>query len=111
MSKPATASVTRFSSLGWSPGGHPLEQKRVGDDRHLVLLRFQPGFVDPHRCTRSHVLVVQEGVLTVELDDETLELHPGDALRLPRGTGHRAQNRGTSDVLVLAVSDIDFVSA
>lgn len=111
MNDPKAATLTRFPELDWSPGGHPLEQKRAGGDRHLVLLRFQPGFADPNRCTRSHVLVVQEGVLTVELDDETLELRPGDALRLPRGTGHRALNRGSTDVLVLAVSDIEFVDS
>jgi len=93
-----------FPALPWTPGGHPLEEKKLGDAPGVVLLRFAPGFEDPQICRGDHVLYVLSGELTLGLDDETVTLGPGEGCTLRAGTAHRAANSGEEAVTLLAVS-------
>jgi mannose-6-phosphate isomerase-like protein (cupin superfamily) len=95
-----------LSALSWTQGGHPLEQKKVGDDPKVILLRFEPGFADPSWCERSHVLYVLRGALHVELESGAVEILAGQSLRLAHGERHRAANRGAVPTELLAVSDL-----
>jgi quercetin dioxygenase-like cupin family protein len=45
-----------------------------------------------------------EGVATFTLDGETVEIGPGDAVCIPRGTVHAFENRGDVDVKFLAMA-------
>jgi len=95
-----------FASMPWAAGGHPLEHKKLDPASGAVLLRFAPGFADPNWCTRSHVLYVLEGTLTVEFENTSLTVDTGQACGIDAGTRHRASNGTQSDVVVLAVSDL-----
>jgi quercetin dioxygenase-like cupin family protein len=86
---------------------HPLEQKKVAESHAVGLLRFGPGFSDPKRCERSHVLYVVQGTLELELEHGVERLAQGEACVLPRGSWHRARNPGDEPVLVFAVSDLE----
>lgn len=44
-----------------------------------------------------------EGVLTWTVDGKAIDLGPGHALCIPRGTVHRFDNNGTEDVKALCV--------
>jgi quercetin dioxygenase-like cupin family protein len=94
-----------FDEMEWVSGGHPLERKKPGD-AGLSLLRFEPGFSDPHWCGRSHVLFVTQGTLSIELEDREVLLRAGQALWLEPGTRHRAAVKGPEAVVVLAASDL-----
>lgn len=54
---------------------------------------------------RSHVgeetAYVEEGDVTISLNGEPFELHTGDAVRIPAGTGHRWFNTGDKMVRVI----------
>jgi len=93
-----------FPALPWTPGGHPLEEKKLVETPGVVLLRFAPGFEDPQICRGDHVLYVLSGELTLGLDHETLTLGPGEGCALLAGTAHRAANSGDVPVTLLAVS-------
>jgi quercetin dioxygenase-like cupin family protein len=96
-----------FSSLSWQQSPtHPLEQKKTAGERNAILLRFAPGFADPNRCERSHVIYILEGVLELELEDETKRITAGEACWLDRGTWHRARNPGDAPVIAFVVSDL-----
>jgi quercetin dioxygenase-like cupin family protein len=93
-----------FASLGWVPGAHPLEKKKVGPGQPVALLEFASGFEDPNWCERGHVIYVLEGVLDLVLDDRTEQLQAGDACVVERNTRHRAQNRGHAPVRLFVVT-------
>lgn len=93
-----------FPALPWTAGGHPLEEKKLGDSPGVVLLRFAPGFEDPQICRGDHLLYVLSGELTLGLDGETVTLGPGEGCTLQAGTAHRAANSGELPVTLLAVS-------
>jgi quercetin dioxygenase-like cupin family protein len=95
-----------FDTMPWTPGGHPLEQKKVDPASGAVILKFAPGFADPNWCPRSHVLYVLEGTLSVEFEHETLTVAAGQACRIDAGTQHRAANTTQQDVVLLAISDL-----
>ncbi len=97
-----------FPALAWQQSPtHPLEQKKVAQNGALAVLRFAPGFDDPLRCERSHVLYVLQGELELQLDHGCERLAAGEACVIERGTGHRARNFSSEPVLVLALSDVD----
>ncbi len=93
-----------FTSLGWSPGAHPLERKKIVGGRPIALLEFAPGFEDPNWCERGHVIYVLEGVLDLALDDRTEHLQAGDGCVLEPETRHRAKNSGCVPVRLFVVS-------
>ncbi|MFO7180926.1 MAG: cupin domain-containing protein [Pseudomonadota bacterium] len=101
--------VTRvpFPSMHWEQSPtHPLEQKKAVEGRRVVLLRFAPGFEDPNRCLRSHVLYVVSGTLELVLDDRVERVAAGEACWIDRGSAHQARNPGTEDAIVFIVSDV-----
>lgn len=99
-------SLIDFANTPWTPGGHPLEQKKVDPGSGAIILKFAPGFADPNWCPRSHLLYVLEGTLTLEFEHETLTVPCGQACRIDAGTQHRAANTTPQDVVLLAISDL-----
>ena len=95
-----------FSELPWTPGAHPLERKKVPNERPIALIEFAPGFSDPNLCERSHVLFVVHGELELELDDGVECLRAGDACVIERGTRHRARNTSSAPVTLFILSDL-----
>ncbi len=98
-------SAADFDQMPWTPGGHPLEQKKVAN-AGLSLLQFEPGFDDPNWCERSHVMFVLQGTLHLEFEGETVALEAGRALWIDAGTPHRASVRGGAPALVFIASDV-----
>ena len=101
--------ITRipFGEIAWAQSPtHHLEQKKVVPGRSAALLRFAPGFDDPHPCERSHVLYVVEGVLELGLEEGTARIAAGEACWVDRGSPHRARNPGPEPAVVFIISDI-----
>ena len=60
--------------------------------------------VPPHKNDAyEEILYGIEGVLTWTIDGTTIEVGPGQALCIPRGTVHRFDNLGSEDVKQLVV--------
>jgi len=93
-----------FASLAWTPGGHPLERKKLIDGCSAVLLEFAPGFEDPNWCDRGHVIYVLEGALELALDSGTERIEAGEGCVLDPNTRHRAKNPGTVPVRLFVVT-------
>ncbi|HLV68962.1 MAG TPA: cupin domain-containing protein [Polyangiaceae bacterium] len=101
--------VTRvpFLTMRWEQSPtHPLEHKKVAQGRGVALLRFAPGFEDPNRCLRSHVLYVISGMLELVLDDRVERVTAGEACWVDSGSPHQARNPGAEDAIVFIVSDV-----
>lgn len=98
--------LSRLASVPFTPGGHPLEAKKIGPDPKVARVRFDVGFEDPAWCTRNHVILVEEGTLTLEFEHETVNVETGEVIRLAGEVLHRASNRGTVPTTLLIVSDL-----
>ncbi|OQX67741.1 MAG: hypothetical protein B6A08_13740 [Sorangiineae bacterium NIC37A_2] len=101
---------TRLEGVPFVPGGHPLEKKQLGADPKVLRLRFEPGFEDPNVCERGHVILVEQGTLSIELDGEVLTAEKGEVVRLTPGTRHRAANRSSVPTELLIISDLTEVA-
>lgn len=101
---------TRLEGEPFVPGGHPLEKKQLGSDPKILRLRFEVGFEDPNFCQRGHVILVEQGTLTLELEGELLTVEKGEVVRLTPGTRHRAANRGELPTELLIISDLTEVA-
>jgi quercetin dioxygenase-like cupin family protein len=88
----------------WTPGAHPLEEKKTAGLGRATLLRFRPGFADPQWCENGHAAFVLEGRLSIELEDGVHRVAAGEGFVVEPGTPHRAANAGTADVLVFVAS-------
>jgi quercetin dioxygenase-like cupin family protein len=86
-----------FPDMPWTPGGHPLEQKKAAAGA-MTLLEFAPGFEDPNWCTSGHVLFVLEGEFALTLDGEQVAVGPGEACQVAPGERHKAINVGKTTV-------------
>jgi quercetin dioxygenase-like cupin family protein len=76
----------------------------TGGSFYLGEVLIQPGFAGPpaHVHERLHdMFYVLEGVLTLRLGDETLELVPGSFACVPPGTVHTFSNRSEQPVRFL----------
>jgi quercetin dioxygenase-like cupin family protein len=93
-----------FTSLPWTPGGHPLEQKKLVDGCSVVLLEFAPGFEDPNWCVNGHAIYVLEGTFELGLDSGVEQIQAGDGCVLDSDTRHKAKNPGSIPVRLFVVS-------
>jgi quercetin dioxygenase-like cupin family protein len=87
--------VTRrldFEALPWDAPAEGVRSKAVSrDGRHVRLVEFAPGFLDPEWCRKGHAGYVLEGRLELAFADGAEAFSPGDALVIPAGDAHRAR--------------------
>jgi quercetin dioxygenase-like cupin family protein len=93
-----------FTSLAWTPGGHPLEKKKLVDGCPVVLLEFAPGFEDPNWCENGHIIYVLEGTFELILDNTVEQIHAGESCVVDRNTRHKAKNPGDVPVRLFVVT-------
>lgn len=96
-----------FPDLVWTPGGHPLERKKVCPTRPISLLEFAPGFADPNWCERSHLIYVISGTLSFEFAGGVQRFTAGQSCLIDPGTPHRARNDGAELVIAFIASEIE----
>lgn len=81
----------------------------------LVLRQHQePGGANPiHRHDREEVMIQLEGMVSVTVGGEEVELAAGDALIVPAGAPHQITNRGTAraEWLLVAPAHLRFYRA
>jgi quercetin dioxygenase-like cupin family protein len=78
--------------------------QETGDSFYLGEVVVEPGFPGPppHRHRRLHdMFYVLDGMLTLQLGDETLELGPGSFVCVPPGVVHTFSNRSDAPVKLL----------
>jgi mannose-6-phosphate isomerase-like protein (cupin superfamily) len=95
-----------WEEVPWQQGNHPLEHKKIAPEKSCTMLMFMPGFRDPNLCSRSHVLHILEGTLTVAMGTEIVQVRAGELLVLEANTLHRASNEAADPCVLLAVSDL-----
>ena len=68
----------------WTP-------KIVGElnSQYVKLAKFKGDFVMHHHEKEDELFFVVDGTLYIELEDKTLELHPGEFVIIPRGVPHK----------------------
>lgn len=68
----------------WSP-------KIVGElnNQHVKLAKFKGEFVMHHHVHEDELFYVISGQLFIEMEDQTLELNPGEFVIIPRGIEHK----------------------
>ncbi|MEM6264001.1 MAG: cupin domain-containing protein [Bacteroidota bacterium] len=68
----------------WSP-------KIIGElnGQHVKVAKLKGEFVMHHHEHEDELFLVLEGVLFMELEDQTLEIHPGEFVIIPKGVSHK----------------------
>ncbi|UGU16010.1 cupin domain-containing protein [Sinomicrobium kalidii] len=79
----------------WNP-------KIVGElnDQLVKVAKFKDEFVMHRHENEDEMFLVIEGTLLMELDNETLEIHPGEFVIIPRKTNHKPKAIGEVKVLL-----------
>ena len=83
------------------------------DSRHLQTLMFLAhaslapgkkliGHVDP----MEEIYIIQKGIGRIQVDEETREVKPGDAIHIPIGDFHELTNIGEEDLTILVVAGL-----
>jgi mannose-6-phosphate isomerase-like protein (cupin superfamily)/pyrroloquinoline quinone (PQQ) biosynthesis protein C len=77
----------------------------------LRVLRIPPGRGnEDHRHPHESVFHVLEGRGMVHIDDARLIVEPGDLVFVPRWARHHTRNLGSSDLVILAITDFALTS-
>ena len=72
------------------------------------LVRIKPGRCNEnHRHAHESVFFVMQGTGTVRVNEATLAVNAGDIVFVPRWAMHQTQNKGDTEMLVLAVTDFN----
>lgn len=81
--------------------------------RHLASLMFlahahvPPGEkLEGHLDPMEEIYIIQTGRGLMQVDDDTREVGPGDAIPLPRGAYHELTNIGDTDLTILVVAGL-----
>jgi mannose-6-phosphate isomerase-like protein (cupin superfamily) len=83
------------------------------DTRHLKTLMFLAhasiapkqklnGHVDP----MEEIYIIQKGRGRIQVNDETREVMPGDAIHIPIGHFHELTNTGEEELIILVVAGL-----
>jgi len=83
------------------------------DSRHLQTLMFLAhaslapgkkliGHVDP----MEEIYIIQKGIGRIQVDEETREVKPGDAIHIPIGHFHELTNIGEEELTILVVAGL-----
>lgn len=57
--------------------------------QHVKLVKLKGEFVWHHHEKEDELFLVIKGVLRMELREQTIEIHPGEFLIVPKGVEHR----------------------
>ncbi len=68
----------------WSP-------KIIGElnNQHVKIAKVKGDFVMHQHDHEDELFYIISGTLFIEMNDQTLELHPGELVVIPKGTSHR----------------------
>ncbi len=55
----------------------------------VKVAKLQGEFVMHQHDDEDEMFLVSKGILNIELEDQTLELHPGEFVVIPKGTPHK----------------------
>jgi len=75
--------LSTFSEY-WSP-------KIIGElnNQHVKIAKVKGDFVMHQHDHEDELFYIISGTLFIEMNDKTLELHPGELVIIPKGTPHR----------------------
>lgn len=59
----------------------------------------------PHKLKTSEVYYILEGEGIMHIDDEAMDVHPGQAVYIPPGSNQYISNTGNSDLVFLCIVD------
>ena len=103
------------SFVVWTTKGNPVNNSGTDDDSCepvgtelkdgtvFRIMKLDPGVAPRrHRTNSIDYLVVLSGAVSMELDDQTVELSAGDVL-VQRGTVHNWINKGTTPCIMAVV--------
>ena len=66
----------------------------------VKVARFRDEFIMHQHEHEDEMFLVIEGTLQMELEDRTLELHPGELVVIPKGTPHKPRAVGEAKVVL-----------
>ena len=108
------ADVEMVETPGKNHTGGVATPRQQADEVLVLRQRQEPGGANPiHRHDREEVMIQLDGVVSVTVGDEEIELAAGDALIVPAGAPHQITNRGTAraEWLLVAPAHLRFYRA
>jgi mannose-6-phosphate isomerase-like protein (cupin superfamily) len=71
------------------------------NEQHIKLAKFKGDFVMHQHEKEDEMFLVIEGHLQIELENETIELNPGEFVIIPKGTLHKPIAKEEVQVLLM----------
>ena len=71
------------------------------NEQHIKLAKFKGEFVMHQHIKEDEMFLVIEGHLVIELENETIELNPGELVIIPKGTMHKPIAKEEVQVLLI----------
>lgn len=68
--------------------------------QHVKVVKLKDEFIMHHHEDEDELFLVIEGVLEMEMEDQTLEIHPGEFVIIPRGVAHLPRAIGEVKILL-----------
>ena len=96
--------IVRFADVEWQSPGEFMRHKvfDCGAQRMRVM-ELQRGMQHPEWCPKGHAGYILEGKLSLEFEDGTVVLGPGDAFLVPSGTAAQHRPTPATDRLVMVL--------
>jgi len=108
------ADVEMVETPGENHTGGVATPRQQAKEVLVLRQRQEPGGANPVHChDREEVMIQLDGVASVTVDDEEVELAAGDAMIVPAGAPHQITNRGTAraEWLLVAPAHLRFYRA
>ena len=95
-----------LKTAGWLDRSAARLQELSAYGKRLRLVEFAPGFADPTRCRKGHVVYILGGAIESEYEDGVSWREAGEAYIIPWGVKHRSRNPHARPARVLIVDDV-----
>lgn len=82
-----------------------LDQRTLEKLGFLAIARLEPGkIIESHVDPMEEIYFIAGGTGVMQVDDETQQVNPGDAIWIPEGSAHSLVNNGTDLLVVFVVA-------
>ncbi len=78
----------------------PIEITDIDSDYHAFIVRYSGDYIT-HAHTADEFVYIIEGAISMEIDNQVIELRQGEAMLIPAGSQHRPRCRNMALALVM----------
>ena len=96
---------TTYRAHGGAIAQMILDRRTLEKLGFLAIARLEPGkIIESHVDPMEEIYFIADGTGVMQVDDETQQVNPGDAIWIPEGSAHNLENNGTETLVVFVVA-------